>query len=69
MSRRAVLEEESSEEREQLLATLQEGQEISVWLRILLSMVLSLIWAALMVFFTLPTCHGNVSNTQVVERR
>lgn len=29
VSRRAVLEEESSEEREQLLATLQEGQEIS----------------------------------------
>lgn len=63
VSRRAVMEAESSADREALLAQLEEGQTVTGTIKTLLITVHSLILAVLMVFFISQIWLGSVSST------
>ena len=63
ISRKAVMQEANSADREALLETLEEGKEIEVSLRTLLTTVHSLILAVLMVYYTLQIFLGRVLTT------
>ncbi len=60
-SRRAVMEAESSADREALLAQLEEGQTVTGTIKTLLITVHSLILVVLMVFFISQIWLGSVS--------
>lgn len=63
VSRRAVMEAESSADREALLAQLEEGQTVTGTIKTLLITVHSLILVVLMVFFISQIWLGSVSST------
>lgn len=63
VSRRAVMEAESSADREALLAQLEEGQTVTGTIKTLLITVHSLILAVLMVFYISQIWLGSVSST------